>query len=550
MAVVATTAVMALSVLLLAPPQVAVARGGRAGSQQVIVRAQPGRGADAAEAVRAVGGRVLRDLPVVDGVAAAVPADELGVLSRGRGITSVTPDAAVQLTDASYDGGAVGSSYPQSSGANEAWDRGAAGAGVTVAVLDTGVTPVPDLAGRVVAGPDFSGERNSTHDSYGHGTVMAGIVAGDGASSRDRANGAYVGMAPQARVLSVKVAGRNGATDVSTVLAALQWIASSASTYGIRVVNLSWGTSSQQSAFVDPLDYAVERVWQRGLVVVVAGGNSGSGPGTVTKPGDDPLVITAGAYDDGQDTNRDNDRVTDWSSRGPTVDGVRKPDLVAPGRTLVSTVDPHSLVALKHPDALVAPGYIVGSGTSQAAAVTSGAAALLLSARPELTPDQVKGVLRSSAARLDLIGRNTQGRGRLDVGAALTEPTSSFAQTGAATGTGSLEASRGGRHLLTTCPGETAPRVITGEMDALCRPWNADTWTADTWTADTWTADTWTADTWTADTWTADTWTADTWTADTWTADTWTSAFWGQRTPWWRPLPGERSTTRPDHRRP
>ncbi len=512
--------------------------------QRVLVRAMPGHAPAAAAAVKAVGGRTLRNLPIVDGVAASVPIDQLARLSHSRWIAAVTPDAAVQLSDASYDGAAVASTYPETTGASAAWAGGTAGAGVTVAVLDTGVTPVPDLAGRVVAGPDFSGERDSTHDSYGHGTVMAGIVAGNGATSRALPTGAYVGMAPQAKVLSVKVAGRNGATDVSTVLAALQWVASAAPAYGIRVVNLSWGTSSRQSAVVDPLDFAVERVWRSGVVVVVSAGNTGPVAGTIAKPGDDPMVITAGAYDDGQDTDRSNDAVTAWSSRGPTVDGVSKPDLVAPGRTLVSTVDPHSLIAQQHPEALVGRGYIMGSGTSQAAAVTSGAVALLLSARPELSPDQVKTALRTTAVRISDTPRSVQGRGRVALDRALTATPSSSVQLGRATGKGSLEASRGDRHLLTTCPGNSEPRAITGEMDALCRPWDADSWTADSWTADSWTADSWTADSWTADSWTADSWTADSWTADSWTADSWTSAFWGPQTPWWHPLPGERSTTR------
>ena len=560
----ATIAVAALSATVPAPSLSAQAAG-QTGLQRVVVRATPGRGpAAATAAVRAVGGRILRQLPIVDGVAASVPTNRLGVLSRSRWITAVTPDAAVQLSTASYDGTALASTYPETAGASGAWAAGTAGAGVTVAVLDTGVSPVPDLAGRVVAGPDFSGEHDSTHDSYGHGTVMAGIVAGDGTTSRDLPGGAYVGMAPKAKVLSVKVAGRNGATDVSTVLAALQWITSAAPAYGIRVVNLSWGTSSQQSAVVDPLDYAVERVWRSGVVVVVSAGNTGPVSGTIAKPGDDPLVITAGAYDDGHDTNLDNDAVTAWSSRGPTVDGVNKPDLVAPGRTLVSTVDPHSLIAKQHPEALVGRGYIMGSGTSQAAAVTSGAVALLLSARPSLSPDQVKAALRSTAVRITDTPRSVQGKGRVALDVALSATASSSVQTGWATGLGSLEASRGNRHLLTTCPGTSQPRAISGEMDALCRPWNADSWTADSWTADSWTADSWTADSWTADSWTADSWTADSWTADSWTADSWTadswtadswtadswtadswtSAFWGQQTPWWQPLPGERSMTR------
>ena len=502
----ASVAVAALSAAAVAAP-IATQSAAHAVSpdaQRVLVRAMPGAKSAAATAVRAAGGTVVRDLPIIDGVSAIVPRAVLGSLSHRPQILSVTPDAAVHLTAASYGAVPAPAAYSTLTGASEAWAKGATGAGVTVAVLDTGVAAVPDLAGRVVAGPDFSGERNSTHDSYGHGTVMAGIVAGDGTSSASLAGGAYVGMAPKARVLSVKVAGRGGATDVSTVLAGLQWVASHSADYGIRVLSLSWGTSSKQSAAIDPLDFAVERVWRQGVVVVVAAGNSGPGLGTITKPGDDPLVLTAGAYDDHHDLLQDNDRVTDWSSRGPTVDGISKPDLVAPGRTVVSTVDPHSLVALQHPEALVAPGYIVGSGTSQSAAVTSGAVALLLSTRPTLTPDQVKSVLRSGAERIQSTDSTAQGRGRLDVGNALEAEPSSSSQTSKATGLGSVEASRGHRHLLTTCPGAASPSVIVGEMDALCRPWRPAPWTADSWTADSWTADSWTADSWTADSWTAD----------------------------------------------
>ena len=555
------TALASLLAVSAPPSSAASAAAAEPASSRVLVRALPGHGSAAAAAVEAVGGTVLRDLPIVDGVSASVPAGAVDDLSRSRSVAAVTPDAAVQLTDASYDDSAVASSYGDSSGARGAWAAGATGAGVTVAVLDTGVTPVPDLAGRVVAGPDFSGERNSTRDSYGHGTVMAGIVAGNGASSRGRQGGAYVGMAPQAKVLSVKVAGRHGATDVSTVLAALQWITSSAPQYGTRVVNLSWGTPSKQSAVVDPLNYAVQRVWRKGIVVVAAAGNSGPKDGTINKPADDPMVISVGAYDDRHDTLPANDRVTDWSSRGPTVDGVAKPDVVAPGRTLVSTVDPRSLVAQQNADSLVAPGYIVGSGSSQAAAVTSGAAALLLSQRPSLTPDQVKAALRSTAVKIGDVAGTAQGRGRVAVDAALQAQPSASVQNGKATGLGSLEASRGGVHMQTTCPGSSEPRAITGEMDALCRPWNGvtwtgvtwtgdtwtgvtwtgDTWTGDTWTADTWTGDTWTGDTWTGVTWTGDTWTGDTWTGDTWTGDSWMSAFWGDKTPSWRPLPGEKA---------
>src|SRR3954465_10905906 len=177
----------------------------------------------------------------------------------------------------------------------------------------------------------------------------------------------------------------------------MHWVSAYREQFNIRVLNLSWGVAATQDTAVDPLNYAVERLWRQGVVVVVAAGNDGPAAGTITKPGDDPAVITVGAYDDAGTTSRFDDSALDFSSRGPTAEGVSKPDLVAPGRSLVAVRSPGSAVETDHPEALLSNGYIRGSGTSQATAVTAGSIALLLAARPGLTPDQVKYVLRSSA---------------------------------------------------------------------------------------------------------------------------------------------------------
>jgi len=167
-----------------------------------------------------------------------------------------------------------------------------------------------DLAGRVVHGPDLSGE-GTVIDSCGHGTVMAGLIAGSGADSATDPGGAYTGMAPEATVVAVKVAGANGAVDVSTMLQAMHWVSAYASQYNIRVLNLSFGVPSTQNPSVDPLDYAVERLWNQGIVVVVAAGNSGPNPTSITKPGDDPEVLTVGAYNDADGT------IPAWSATSP-----------------------------------------------------------------------------------------------------------------------------------------------------------------------------------------------------------------------------------------
>jgi serine protease AprX len=319
-------------------------------------------------------------------------------------------------------------------------------------VLDTGVSPLPDLAGRLVHGPDLSGE-GTLVDSYGHGTVMAGLIAGNGADSASRTGGAFPGVAPAAHVVSVKVAGRNGVVDVSTILEAMHWISAYREQFGIRVLNLSWGVASTQSPSVDPINHAVQRLWSEGIVVVVAAGNSGSASGTITKPGDDPVVLTVGAYDDKGDLEPNNDSVPQWSSRGPTAAGLAKPDLVAPGRTVVSLRSPGSTIERNNPKALLAPSYIRGSGTSQAAAVTSGAAALLLANRPSLTPDQVKALLTSTTSPIPNTGRNTQGTGRLQLEAAVAAPAPTTVQTLSASGLGSIDASRGSQRVVATCGG-------------------------------------------------------------------------------------------------
>jgi serine protease AprX len=488
-----------------------------------IVLARPGQLQAAIAAVRATGGTVGKPMPIINGFTASVSTRGAATLNRSRSVVSVTPDSSLASASSSYNPATPGATYQASSRASGVWATGDTGRGVTVAVLDTGVANVPDLSGRLIRGPDLSGEGNSLQDGYGHGTVMAGLIAGSGASS----GGAYPGIAPGARIVSVKVAGRGGATDVSQVLAGLQWIGTYAAQYNIKVVSVAWGSPSNQSPLVDPLDFAVERLWGLGITVLVAAGNDGPGPMTVTKPGDDPAVITVGAYDDLATAGSTDDAALDFSSRGPTPDGVSKPDLVAPGRTLISTRSPGSVVEQQNPQALVSGGYIRGSGTSQATAVTAGGAALLLSAHPDLTPDQVKYALTSTAHPIGGVDGSVQGAGELRLLAATSAHTAAApTQPLEGLGLGSLEASRGGLHVSVVCPGATAPTELIGEENARCGDFDADVWTADVWTADVWTADVWTADVWTADVWTADVWTADVWTADVWTADVWTADVW------------------------
>ncbi len=491
------------------------------GATDVIVVGRPG--ADVARAVAHVGGHVLAEQAIVDGVRASVPAGKVRTLACSSAVVSVTPNRAVTFQskdDEDKRGG--GSSFVRATGAPSVAHRADSGAGVGVAVIDTGISPMNDVAGRVVYGPDLSGEGRII-DSYGHGTVMAGIIGGNGHDSA----GAHAGMAPAATLISVKVAGRNGATDVSTVLQAMHWVDAYRTQFNIRVLNLSWGTPSTQSPAVDPLDYAVERLWRDGIVVVVAGGNAGPQSGTILKPGDDPMVLTVGAYNDGGTPGRSGDSMAQWSSAGPTAAGVAKPDLVAPGRTLVALRSYGSAVEANNAGSLVAPSYIKGSGTSEATAVTSGAAALLLAARPELTPDQVKHILKATARPMAGVPTRSEGSGRLSLHGALgTKAGPASWQQPVATGLGSLEASRGGQHVQVDCGEDGTPDVVIGEMTADCQPWDGSSWTGSSWTGSSWTGSSWTGSSWTGSSWTGSSWTGSSWTGSSWTGGTWAGSSW------------------------
>ncbi|MEO6203861.1 MAG: S8 family serine peptidase, partial [Mycobacteriales bacterium] len=297
-------------------------------AEQVVVTGTSAAAARAA--LLAVGADHLRSLPIIDGWSARVRAGSLATLASSHGVVAVTKDRAVTFTGGAWDASVTASPYAWNTQATDLWAGGRKGAGVTVAVLDTGVSQVPDLAGRLMAGPDLSGEGDNTTDSFGHGTVMAGIIGGSGVSAGAQPK---TGVAPGATVLSVKLAGRNGASDVSTVLAGLSWVGAFKDTYGIKVLNLSWGVPSTQDPSIDPVNFAVERLWSLGVTVVVAAGNAGPNAATILKPGDDPLVITVGAYDEHGNSALGDDSIPAWSSQGPTAQGRAKPDLVAPGRT-------------------------------------------------------------------------------------------------------------------------------------------------------------------------------------------------------------------------
>jgi serine protease AprX len=253
-----------------------------------------------------------------------------------------------------------------------------------------------DGASRVIASAVTNPRATHAADGYGHGTHVAGLIAGNGTArtAADGAVGRYVGIAPEADLVSIKASDDHGATSVLDVIYGLQFAVDHREAYGIRVVNLSLSSSVAESPRTDPLDAAAESAWLHGIVVVAAAGNAGAAADAVAyAPANDPYVITVGAVDDAGTASTSDDQVPSWSSRGLTQDGVPKPDVLAPGAHLVSTLAPDSDFAGQCPDCLVDGSYFRVGGTSMAAAVVSGAVADLLDAHPTWTPNQVKGAL-------------------------------------------------------------------------------------------------------------------------------------------------------------
>jgi subtilisin family serine protease len=500
-------------------------------------------------AVQNAGGRVTRSLPLIDAQVAVLPRTALAALAADPAVAWLSPDRPVTLAHTPDAGLAYGPTslfhLADTVRAKQLWEAGWSGAGVDVAVVDSGVVPVDGLTapGKVVNGPDLSFESGQTGlrhlDTYGHGTHIAGIIAGrdDAVPAPVRAapHDRLVGIAPDARIVNVKVADSAGATDVSQVIAAIDWVVQRGRSNGlnIRVLNLSFGTDAVQDYRLDPLAHAVEQAWRRGVVVVAAAGNDGYGDARMNNPAYDPYVIAVGGSDGRGTITRDDDVVAGWSSRG---NAERRPDLVAPGQSVVSLRDPGSRIDLDHPSGRVGERFFRGSGTSQAAAVVSGAAALLLQQRPDLSPDQVKALLRGTARPLPQADPAAQGTGLLDVKAAAAAPTPVTAQGWPGSlGTGSLELARGSSHV--TVNGIT----VTGEQSVFLTTWDAfgwltsiaggtawtgGSWTGNSWTGGEWLGNSWTGNSWTGNSWTGNSWTGNSWTGNSWTGDNWSSAGW------------------------
>jgi serine protease AprX len=391
------------------------AHAGR-GVSRVIIETVHGGPADSL--IRSVRGKPGRRLSLVHGQVAEIPDASLEELAGRPGIKAVRLDRAVRGT-MERTAAAIGAVWARA-------NLGLDGSGVGVAIIDSGVTSWHDDLGseRVAHFADFVDFQPLAHDNYGHGTHVAGIIAGNGYDS----NGARRGIAPAARLVVLKVLDGDGTGYISNVIAALDYVVEQRDRFNIRVVNLSVASGVYESYNTDPLTLAAKRAVEAGITVVTAAGNFGRSAkgraqyGGITAPGNAPWVLTVGATSHNGTAARIDDSVAAFSSRGPSrFDYTVKPDVVAPGVGIESLADASSLLFATHPlarlwgsiDTATQP-YLSLSGTSMAAPVVTGTIALMLQANPALTPNLVKAILQYTAERRGNYDDLTQGAGFLN----------------------------------------------------------------------------------------------------------------------------------------
>jgi serine protease AprX len=351
--------------------------------------------------VRAAGGEVTGTVPIIRGVAARLPAGARSALDRDDRVKAVSVNARARSQADLINTTSLATAYPRSVFALSSWPA-ATGAGVGVAVIDTGVDGrMPDFAAadgrsRVIASAVTNPDATTALDTYGHGTHVAGIIAGNGTNrpASDPAAGKYIGIAPRANLIAIKASDDAGDATILDAIYGLQFAVDHKDEFNIRVVNLSLSSTVAESYRTDPLDAAVEAAYFSGIVVVAAAGNRGAAAEAAWyAPGNDPFAISVGAVDDHGTALRTDDSYTAWSTLGTTQDGFAKPDIAAPGAHIVSTLAEGSAFSRLCPSCVADGTYIRLGGTSMAAPVVAGIAALVLERHPGWTPAQVKSTL-------------------------------------------------------------------------------------------------------------------------------------------------------------
>jgi serine protease AprX len=481
-----------------------------------------GKSADVARAARNEGGNPTRIFSSLVGTSVELSGKELLKLARHPQVEVITRDEPLSVVG----DGDWAVTDPEDAGmwrdvivAKPLWDQPAVTCAVSllgvkldplcvaslgskapqapaIAIFDSGIdaTKTADFGSRVVARANFvSTEPNAVGDPMGHGTMVAGVAAGNASL--------YPGVARNAPLVDVRVASSSGQALTSDIVAAVDWVLANKNQYNIRVANFSLVGTSQASFMVDPLDRAVEKLWLGGVVVVAAAGNNGhpTGPAGIGAPANDPFVITVGALDISKTVAYQDDTRAPWSAYGSTADGFVKPDVSAPGRWIVGPVPSGSTVHARKTNRVVAPGYMWMSGTSFSAPMAAGAAAQILARNPGFSPDQVKGALMVTARHLPAH----------DPGA----------------GVGEIDIASAAKVSSPPNPNENLYAfVVNGSFDATA--WAAHVRSQANWTQANWTAANWTLSNWVSSNWVSSNWVASNWVSANWTTSNWVAANW------------------------
>ncbi len=419
----------------------------------------------------------------------------------------------------STDAGSL-ESIARVTGARDLWKKGYTGKGVDIALIDSGIAPVPG-APTIVNGADLSLDAGKANlqflDGYGHGTHMAGIIAGKdaGVTAPEKANGAFVGIAPGSRVVNVKVGAMDGTVHTSQVIAGLDWIIQNRSANGmnIRVVNLSYGSPATSNWKLDPLAWAAEVAWNRGILVVASAGNEGAGH-ELASPAYSPRILAVGATEvESARGGRGDYAVASFTSSGTR----RRPDLYVPGAHVASLRVKNSFVDTFLARANINDQLTRASGTSQAAAVTSGLAALLFEAFPQANAEQIKALLTGASDKEH--GRKDAVTGietSLDLGDALkqglrklpsVEPIDPLAECGP---------------VICRGIGDGSPPFLNWALSS----WNGVAWNSNQWSSNQWSSNQWSGSQWSSNQWSSNQWSSNQWSSNQWSGNQWSSNQW------------------------
>ncbi len=367
----------------------------------------------------------------------------------------------------------------------------------SIAIVDSGVEARSDFGKRLLASVTFvSAGVNSKGDGYGHGTMVAGMAAGDGLKQ--------AGVAPTRQHRVARRPRRQRVGRLSDVIAACDWILANKDRYNIRVANFSLNAGGGASVLFDPLDYAVEKLWLNGIVVVASAGNygaDGSATGVKFSPANDPFVITVGATDTRGTDQNDDDFAAPWSAWGYTYDGFLKPEISAPGRHLTAAVPANSRLASQFSGRRSSKNYMWMSGTSFAAPIVAGTAAYLLALHPAWTPDQVKGALMLDAdVPVGYPGNGALGAGVLD-------------------GDGDV-----GTSTPPNPNAALAPFVTTDSSGN--KVFAAASWASAATASASWASASWSSASWASASWSSASWASASWSSASWASASWSSASW------------------------